>query len=224
MTAYAPSDTDQVRVSPPHGCGQTHVRPAGDDGQPASLWALDCQACHKYLTGPLGGWGGTSSEIPETYDEKLRREDREKRATGEQEKALGNLPDNLARALGSVLGHPGGAGEIVRCANDHPNLVSAKFCGECLVPMGSLTVSCPAGHENDRAVKFCGECGTPVAAAPAAAPQPSQATVPAAPPKRRPLKDWKADELRTLARSKGLSDEGTRAGLLARIRAAKAAA
>jgi hypothetical protein len=49
------------------------------------------------------------------------------------------------------------------------------------------------------------------------APQPSSR----ASGKRKPLKDMRAEDLKALARQKGLSDDGTRLEVLGRIRAAR---
>lgn len=201
LTAFAPSNVDKTLVNPPSGCGQLHERPV-IDGRPVTPWALECQACNKFLTGPLGGWGGTISEIPETYDEGREREDREKRGSKDLERATGDALSELAKL-----------GDLPAALRDLTRIMTGQ-----LKAVPGDVVRCTRGHENAPAAKFCGECGSPMG-------ELISATVPDGPQesagggKPKPLKDWKADDLRALARGKGLSDEGTRADLLARIKA-----
>ena len=209
--------SDLVSVSVPRsagGCGQRHCRPY-ENGSPAAVWALDhetCTPCANVLAHD-DLWSGTLAEIPETPDETREREQREKNASAEQEKALGNLPGNLAGALG-----PAFAAALV------PVLAAMGV----QVPQ---SVSCPAGHPNAAGVKFCGECGSPMGFLPGAVVPdvvqsalsgPQRAAAAAKAP--RPFKDWNADELRAEARRLGLSEDGTRAALKTRILSAKAAA
>ena len=205
--------SDLVSVSVPRsagGCGLRHDRPY-ENGSPAPVWALDhetCTPCANVLAHD-DLWSGTLAEIPETPDETREREQREKNASAEQEKALGNLPGNLAGALGPAL-------------------------AAALAPLLGLAqagaVSCTAGHPNAAGVKFCGECGSPMGSLPGAVvPDASQSALsgpqrPAAAPKAaarvKPLKDWRADDLRAEARRLGLPADGDRAALIGRIRAA----
>ena len=212
MTVYAAADRVYVGLSRAHGgCGSSHVRPV-ENGAPVKLWALTCDKCEDHLRHD-DGWSGTIQEIPETYDEKIERERREKNASAEQEKALGNLPGNRAGALGPAL-------------------------AAALAPLLGLAqagaVSCTAGHPNAAGVKFCGECGSPMGSLPGAVvPDASQSALsgpqrPAAAPKAaarvKPLKDWRADDLRAEARRLGLPADGDRAALIGRIKGAKVAA
>ena len=212
MTVYAAADRVYVGLSRAHGgCGSSHVRPV-ENGAPVKLWALTCDKCEDHLRHD-DGWSGTIQEIPETYDEKIERERREKNASAEQEKALGNLPGNLAGALGPAL---------------------AAALAPLLGLAQAQSVSCTAGHPNTAGVKFCGECGSPMGSLPGAVvPDASQAALsgpqrPATAPKAagrvKPLKDWRADDLRAEARRLGLPADGDRAALIGRIKGAKVAA
>ena len=215
MTVYAASSLDAVVLGPAHGgCSVLHSRPV-ENGAPVKLWALTCPQCEDHLRhDPL--WSGTINELPETYDEQIDRERREKNASAEQERALGNLPGNLAGALG-----PAFAAALV------PVLAAMGV----QVPQ---SVSCTAGHPNAAGVKFCGECGSPMGSLPGAVvPDASQAALggpqrPAAAPKAaarvKPLKDWRADDLRAEAKRLGLPADGDRAALIGRIKGAKVAA
>ncbi len=199
MVAYAPSDVQTVTVNPPHGCGQPHVRDTTD------TWIVNCGPCNKHLTSVLG-WGGTKSEAPETYDEKLQREDRERRGSQELEKATGDAMTEIAKMpgalekLAAILAGQAPS-EVVRCTQGHANPVAARFCSDCGAPMGEL-ISAMVPDAPQAALS---------------APQPS----PRASGKRKPLKDMRADDMKALARQKGLSDDGTRLQVLERIRAAR---
>ena len=208
MTVYAASSLDAVVLGPAHGgCSVLHSRPV-ENGAPVKLWALTCPQCEDHLRhDPL--WSGTINELPETYDEQIERERREKNASAEQEKALGNLPGNLAGALGPAL---------------------AAALAPLLGLAQAQAVSCTAGHPNTAGVKFCGECGSPMGSLPGAVvPDGAQAalsgpqraaTAPKAAGRVKPLKDWRADDLRAEARRLGLPAHGDRAALIGRIRAA----
>ena len=85
-------------------------------------------------------------------------------------------------------------------------------------------MKCPQGHENAVTAKFCSDCGSPVQPVAAIGPPPVPAAKPAArrpAPKTKPLRDWKAEDLKALARSKGLDDSGTRLELIDRLRQPK---
>src|SRR5260370_35462325 len=72
MVMYAPSNMQSITVGPDHGgCGRPHVR----DGDP---WGVDCPACEDHLRWD-GRWSPTISGIQGTFDEKIAREDWEKR-------------------------------------------------------------------------------------------------------------------------------------------------
>lgn len=200
MASFAPADAQTVTVLSPHGCGQPHTRPVGDDGQPVAQWIETCPACHKHLTGILG-WGSTADEIPETHDQKLQREAREKRGAADMERATGTALEQIAQIPGAfekLAEILAGQREVVRCSSGHANPVAAKFCGECGAGMGELITA---------VVPDAPPAGT-------AAPQPAAG-------KKKPLKDMKADDLRAMAKDKGLDADGTRVELIERIRAAR---
>lgn len=154
MTLYARADLLSTAVPRSHGgCGESHNRPV-ENGAPVKLWELNCPHCEFELR-DSPHWSATVSEIPETHDEQIQREDQEKRgqrdaATGtaqalEKLSALGDLPGVLAQLALLLTGQNGQAPELesVACPNGHANLVLAKFCGECGIPMfmGSSTVT-----------------------------------------------------------------------------------
>jgi hypothetical protein len=213
---FARSDVMSVIISRAlGGCNAVHSRPV-ENGAPAKIWQLDhrtCAQCADVLAhDPL--WSGTLAEIPETPDEALEREQREKNSSLEQQNALGNLPDNLAGALGPALAAAlaplfgaVAAGQVT-CREGHQNLSSAKFCAECGAPMASV----PGAVEPERKAV---EAPEPPPAAPKAAGNGARP---------KPLKDWRADDLRAEAGRLGLPQDGDRAALIGRIRAAKQAA
>src|SRR5215472_8680361 len=88
MAVYARGDIAAVTISATHGgCGTTHSRPV-EQGAPARIWSLACEAgCEDYLrSDPL--WSATIPEIPETYDETKKRERDEKAGKLDRENQL----------------------------------------------------------------------------------------------------------------------------------------
>lgn len=237
MTLHARSDLAYVSLGSAHGgCGIPHRRPV-EQGAPVKVWSLTCAPCEQHLiTDPM--WSATIADIPESPDEVRSREDWEKRgerdvkileAIGAARNAGMPIPETLLRALSTTGAHHFGraaSSGLLECAEGHACDPGSKFCGECGAPVLRPAV-CPNGHEMAAKAKFCGECGAAVAAAPpAAAPLPAM-TAPPAPPdpgqgsaRKKPLKDMRADDLRKMARDRGLDDSGTRAELLARLRPA----
>ena len=71
-----------------------------------------------------------------------------------------------------------------------------------------VTVTCAAGHENDAASKFCAECGVTMGAA----------ALPAAPADE--LAGLNANQLRKLAKERGVDATGTKDDVLSRLQAA----
>jgi hypothetical protein len=159
-----------------------------------------------------------------------------------------DIPESLTRVLSGRA--PAVAG-MMECGNGHASAPGSKFCGECgeamrqpAAAIEAAPVFCAQGHPNPSSARFCGECGgalllmgddrRPAVPEPPAPQEPPAAEVPppaavavsAKPGKRRPMKDWRADELKAHARSQGLklSGEETRAELLKLIRGAKVAA
>lgn len=210
MTLYAASHLVWVGVSADHGgCGEGHGRPV-ENGAPAKLWALDCPPCEDHLRHDPH-WSATISEIPETHDERIQREDFDKRGVLDERRLMAmalarltglELPDTIATALKGTL----------------PNGAAAQMI-------------CPGGHANAPGQKFCGECGTPMHGAPAdrqvappSSPQgtrqePGEPPAPAGPG----LMDLHPQKLRKMCRDAGVDDRGTKAQMAARLRPAQGA-
>lgn len=198
------------------GCGEVHSRPVAQ-GAPARVWALDCPPCEDHLrSDPL--WSATVSKIPETYDEQLTREDFDKRGVLDERALMAmalakltglELPETLrARVLGAG---PGDVAGMLECPEGHAVLPGAKFCAECGAPMreAPAAVGCPAGHENALTAKFCAECGLTMSAP----------ALPAA-GEAEDLGALNANDLRQLAKARGIDATGTKAEVLARLKAA----
>ena len=210
MTAYSASNIMAVNLSDAHGgCGSLHTRPVRN-GAPDKIWKLDCVMCENHLrTDPL--WSGTIAEIPETHNEKIEREDYEKRGAND-------IQTMMALALTRLTG-----GEV-------PDTVAKMIDGSQLHIPSEVKVLCPPfGHANPPGMKFCGECGTGMHEA-APAPQslpagepggreaPPASRIPAAPV--RDLASLHPQKLRKMCRQEGLDDSGTRPEMLARLEAA----
>ena len=142
MPVYARSDLAAVTVSVAHGgCGSAHHRPAPAENRPVRVWELNCPPCCKTTCAQDPHWSTTLSEIPETYDEKLKREDFEKRGALDERKLMAmamakmmgiEIPDTIAGALAGQMQHIPG---VMECANGHGNPAGQKFCGACGAPM-----------------------------------------------------------------------------------------
>ena len=227
MTLFARSDLASVTVSAAHGgCTQVHVRPA-PGGNPAPVWKLDCVQCEAHLrSDPL--WSPTLSEVPETPDETNAREDFDKRGAFDRDAVMAmamaklaniELPETLRRPLTGLAPHVPMITGLMECDAGHPNEPGMKFCGECGIPLRAPAKrACPDGHEVAAGMRFCGECGKPAeGAVPALEAVPE---APAAPSQPKRLRDMRADDLKALARDKGLDDSGSRADLIGRLRTA----
>jgi len=221
VTVYAASSIVYVAVSPEHGgCGESHVRPVVQ-GAPAKVWGLECPRCEDHLRSDPH-WSPVISKIPETFDEKLTREDFEKRGVLDERALMAmalarltglELPETLrARITGSG---PGGfVPGTVECGQGHENRPGSKFCAECGAVMREAeptVLTCANGHENAASAKFCAECGDrfSLMALPAAGPSLPDgfASLP-------------ANQLRALAKERGLDASGTKADVLSRLQAA----
>jgi SAP domain len=208
MTVYARSDIAAVSISAIHGgIAHTHSRPV-EDGAPARIWALTCDltGCEDFLR-HSDQWSSTVSEIPETYDEKLKREDFEKRGALDERKlmamALAQLcglpvPDTISGAISGMMPHIAGVLECASCGSGQPS--GAKFCNGCGSPM-STPVSKAALDAPQRPAE-----------PPAAAPSPNRRAVP------QRLQDLRHDELQAACRARGLPDQGVRKDLMKRLR------
>ena len=195
MTIYASSAISYVAVGSAHGgCNSSHSRPVVQ-GAPVKVWALKCPPCEDHLRSDPH-WSPTISKIPETYDEKLQREDFDQRGQLDERRLMAMA---LAKLTGiklpeTLLGMtPGGLPEgELECAEGHPVRAGSKFCPECGSAVRSDasagTALCPDGHPNEASAKFCGECGQGLGSVPAppAAPGPGPADDTAAPASRKP--------------------------------------
>jgi hypothetical protein len=208
MTVFSRSDVAAVTVPVADfgGCGNVHSRPVVN-GAPVKIWVLDCPPCEDHLR-HSDQWSTTISELPETYDEKLSREDFEKRGALDERKLM-------AMALAKLTGI-----EI-------PDTIAGMITGAAPHIAGLL--ECPAGHGQPPGSKFCNECGAPMSAPvtkaaldapqrpaepPAAAPSPSHRPMPAR------LQDLRHDELQAACRARGLDADGVRKVLMKRLRTA----
>lgn len=243
MALYARSDISSVGISADGhgGCGQAHSRPV-TNGAPARVWMLECVLCEQHLRhDPL--WSTTLSEIPETHDERLAREDFDKRGAMDKDALMAaalarltglELPDTLAAKMSGV--RPSITAGAVLCPAGHVNRAGAKFCTECgsPVPVAGGPSRCPDGHENEAAAKFCVDCGKPTRTSQPAADTSRETAQPApvgspqnAPPPRNPpkmtlpsntkMRGMKLPELAALAALAGVDGTGTRADVLARL-------
>ncbi len=241
MPLYARSDLAYVIVpTTSGGCGNPHRRPV-EQGAPAKVWQMDCHACADLLRHEPT-WSTTLSEIPETYDEKLAREDFDKRGARDKDQVLAmalaklagvELPESLLRP---ITGNMPKAIAMMECPAWHPGKPGSKFCATCGVamhqPVNALTaapVLCAEGHENAATAKFCAECGIHMSLS-LKAPQAQDAHLtpggepePAAGRKVR-LRDMRLEDLQAKARDAGLDDGGTRVELIDRLRAVPVAA
>lgn len=219
MTVYASSAISYVAVGSAHGgCKNSHSRPV-KQGAPVKVWALDCPPCEDFLRSDPH-WSSTIAKIPETYDEKQDREDFAERGQLDERRLMAMA---LAKLTGIRLPEtltgmaPGGLleGEL-ECAEGHAVRAGSKFCPECGSPVrsDSAVALCPDGHENTATAKFCAECGLGVGVPALAAAEPAPAT-PA-----DDLAGLSANQLRALAKQRGLDATGKAADILSRLRAA----
>jgi hypothetical protein len=99
MGLYGRNDVMSVAVpTTAGGCGAMHSRPVAD-GVPVDEWDIEeiCVVCAVSLRGdPL--WAAMPSEIPETPDEKIVREDAEKRG----ERAIKKSQEKLSVQQGEL--------------------------------------------------------------------------------------------------------------------------
>jgi hypothetical protein len=223
MTVYAASSIDYVAVSADGhgGCGSSHRRPVVD-GAPVHPWALTCPSCEDHLrTDPL--WSSTLAELPETYDEKLAREDFEKRGVTDERALMAmalakmtglELPETLAARITGAKPHIPGA--TAACADGHVNPATAKFCTECGQPMGAKAPEPPARLSPEKDAPIADPSADPPPFTAASA-EPGPAAPAAKPPTNREIRDMKRADLVTLARSRGLPDTGSRADLIGRL-------
>ena len=239
---FARNDLDFFKVPPESGgCLTTpggHRRPV-IEGAPVRPWRVECPACEPFLRERLSDlFATTEADLPETPDETKGREDFAKRGATDRDNVLAlamaklagvELPQTLRQAIsGASPALPAVAGFMV-CTNGHDAEPGSRFCSECGAPMRKpVAAACPDGHPVAASAKFCSECGKAAVvkgAAPAIAPPaarvPSRAPAARKAPAKKPLRDLKSEDLKALARSKGLDDSGTRLELIERIRQPK---
>jgi Double zinc ribbon/SAP domain len=197
------------------------------DGAPVRLWELTCPPCEAYLAKFNPDlWAGVISEIGETPDEEKAREDFQKRGALDRDQIMAlamaklagvELPETMRRPISGLAPHVPVISGQLECADGHPNEPGMKFCGDCGMPLRAAPRLCPDGHEVAAKMRFCGECGQPVDALPAL-------EAPLVPAARsavvKRMKDMRSEDLKRLARDRGLDDSGTRTQLLERLRAA----
>jgi len=226
MTVYPPSSHHMVTVSAGGhgGCGQVHSRPV-ENGAPVKIWALDCPQCENHLRSDTS-WATTLSEIPETYDEKLAREDFDKRGARDKDQVLAlalaklagvELPESMLRP---ITGNLPKAIALMECPAGHPGKPGAKFCAECGQPMQqpvnalpAAPALCPEGHASAASARFCATCGTSMETA-----QDEDGTGDADLTRLH----WKT--LERLCKERGLDATGSKPELVARLQAEAVAA
>lgn len=205
MTVYSRSDVAAVTVPVAdfRGCGNVHSRPVVS-GAPVKIWALDCPPCEDHLR-HSGQWSTTVSELPETYDEKLSREDFEKRGALDERKLMAmalakmnGIP--IPETISGMLGAPAALAGVLECPAGHGQPAGSKFCNECGAPMSSPVTQAALDAPQRPAEP------------PAAASSPRQGRIPVR------LQDLRHDELQAACRARGLPDQGVRKELMKRLR------
>ncbi len=235
MTLYARSDLAYVNVpTSSGGCGEPHRRPV-ENGAPAKLWPLNCPGqCEDFLRKQdINGhqWSATMSEIPETHDEKISREDFDKRGAKDRDyvqllimakMANVELPESMKQPLLTAAEIPSINGTM-ECPAGHPGKPGAKFCAECGQPMQqpvnalpAAPVLCSEGHANAASARFCATCGTSMETA-----QDEDEGDDAGEADLSRL-HWKS--LEKLCKDQGLDPTGSKAELVARLQAVSVAA
>ena len=206
MTLYPPSNWVESTVPVDlGGCGSPHRRPYVN-GAPVHPYALECPLCEDYLRkNNSDQFSATPSEIRETYDEKLAREDFDKRGAKDKDAILTLALARLAGIDSAEL----------------PESLTRMISGAPLHVPVQGQLECPAGHGQPSGSKFCNECGAPMSrpvtkaaldAPPVAAPSQDQGRGPVR------LQDLRHDELRAACRARGLPDQGVRKELMKRLR------
>lgn len=207
MTVYARSDVSCVALSKAHGgCGEVHSRPVVE-GAPVKLWSLTCHSCEDHLRAdPL--WSSTISEIPETYDEKSKREDEERRGQREQADATAHALERLAH-LGDL---PTVLGKMVE-------LMTGQTPVAAIQAENAIAHLCRNGHANRADSKFCGECGANMTDAANVQPKAAIEGTPEVTKDDPAYEDMTVAELRDVAKTLDVKSTGTKAELLDRLTA-----
>ena len=237
---FARNDVDFFNVPVGSGgCGAPggHRRPV-IDGAPVRPWRVECVSCEPFLRERMSDlFASSEADVAETPDETKGREDFQKRGATDRDNILAiamaklagvELPQTIRQSISGASPQIDAiAGKIV-CRDGHDCEPGSVFCDECgsemRPPAGNV---CAEGHQNRAGAKFCATCRASLQPAPAAI-EPPAPRVPAAAPavreaaaKKKPIKDWKLDDLRAEARTRGLDDSGTRLEVLDRIRHAR---
>lgn len=235
MTLHARSDLMSVSVPVASGgCGQTHSRPVRN-GAPAKTWVLDCPPCERFLKGggrtrlqytpgdaksgilPLQErvadtdpcWGGSPDSVPMTPDEHRVAKSRSERGAQQLSmiqslaalRATGiDIPPEALWLLERELPESIIKGTAL-CQDGHDNIAGVKFCGECGLPMGK-------GVPGERSAE---PMPAPFAGAAEGDGPPAEAVVDYA--------RLHGQTLRKMARERGLSLEGSKEELIARLQA-----
>lgn len=194
MTVHARSDVAAVSISSKHGgCGEVHSRPV-IGGAPAKSWSL---TCHGGCEGVLRNdphWSTTLSTVPETPDEISIREEAEKRGQVQQAKDTASALQEIAK-LGDL---PAVLAQLL--ANNGNNAQA-------------LTTFCKHGHQNVGSTRFCGECGVSMVEAPTAESVAINDAVVG-----DNYDTMSINELRTLARERGIEAARTKKDIIAQLR------
>lgn len=219
MSLYARSDLMSVSIpTSSGGCGATHMRPV-TRGAPAKVWRLDCSDCEAHLRGdkkdkiikvipgdkdqgipgrmehvpdsdPM--WSNTPEGIPPTPDEQHVNKIRAERGASELQ-----MLQALIAAKGAGIDIPDNAMWLLNQTFD-PRIIKGQ-------------VICANGHPNTAGAKFCQECSIKMTG------QGMIGTALDASVSELPLGTLHVATLKKMARSRGLSDKGTKAQLIDRL-------
>ena len=145
MGLYGRNDVMSVSVpSTSGGCGVTHSRPVAD-GVAADEWDLEktCGVCAAFMKGdPL--WAAMPAEVPETPDERMVREDAEKRgerAIKKSQEKLSVQQGELNQRIVELLERSGTGGGT---AAPDPDLIAALVAQEVQKALAAMNTPAPA--------------------------------------------------------------------------------
>lgn len=206
MPLFARSDVMSVAVPVTSGgCGSTHSRPVVE-GVPETDWDLEkqCMQCAANRRGdPL--WSATLAEIPETPDERLSREDAEKRGERAIKKAQEELSvrqHELTEKIVSLLERGGTPAQL-----PDPDFIARLVAQEVAKAMNTPEPSpperfLPVPRQEFRDGPFAPSCPPDLAI-----------------PVDVPLERLHVRTLGKMCRERGLDDKGKKADLIARLAA-----
>jgi hypothetical protein len=162
-------------------------------------------------------WAASPADIPETHDEKLNREDFEKRGAKDKDAIMtlaiaklagmdaSDLPESLTRMISGAKAH---VPAMVECPDGHANPLDQKFCGECGQLVGGTPRPLPPSFDLDLGAAPADPEPPPVA------PEPPPAV---SLPSNTKMRGMKREELEALAAGAGLSGGGSRQDVLNRL-------